>query len=346
MISRRRAAVLFAGATLLSVGAAALPAQSVSIDIATFSDSISPAPVMLVQATPLAPELQPSTITLELATERQFRAPFLVLSGSGNSASFLVDSLLAQQSVVFFRARLIDKNGSVQAEQIVSHPVRSWLRLVAPIRASNDVLFTNEPQFVWSSPAITLPPGPWQYQLTVTNTATGVPEFSVGVSDTVFTPSTPLQACTSYQWHVQATAVNGNANSQLAVNAPGTFVIQTADCPTATIFYQNFPNPFGRGALQPVTCFWFDLARTATVKLTIYDLRLRVVRHIVPGPLGTELGAGAYGRQGDGSQGGCDARLSWDGKDDAGRVVPPGVYVAVFDADGVHSVKKMIFQGP
>jgi len=340
----RRAAAFLAGAALVGLAAARASAQAITINIASIADSISPAPVMLVNATTLPPGGEQATVTLELSTESQFRSPFLVRSAVGNTGTFLVDQLLPEHTRIFFRARLLDSGGDVVAETVTSHPVRSWLRLVQPIRTTNDVLFTDQPRFIWSSPAITLPPGPWQYVITVTNTATNTPAFSITVNDTVFVPS-PLDACTSYRWSVHATAVNGNAQSQVDASSPGTFVIQTAACPTATIFYQNFPNPFGRGARQAVTCFWFDLARTAQVKLTIYDLRLREVKHIVPGALGGTLPAGAYGRQNDASQSGCDARLAWDGRDDTGRIVPAGVYVAVFDADGVHTVKKILFKG-
>jgi hypothetical protein len=340
----RRAAAFLAGAAIVALGARRGSAQAISVNIVAVADSISPAPVIVVNASAVAPGGQQATVTLELSAEGQFRSPFLVRSAIGNSASFLVDRLLPERTRIFFRARLLDATGNVIAESVVSHPVRTWLRLVEPIRATNDVLFTDQPRFVWSSPAITLPPGPWQYVITVTNTATGVPAFALTVNDTVFVPS-PLDACTSYRWSVRAIAVNGDASEQVEAISPGTFVIQTAACPTATIFYQNFPNPFGRGERQAVTCFWFDLARTASVKLTVYDLRLREVKHIVPGPLGSTLPAGPYGRQNDVSQSGCDSRLSWDGRDDAGRMVPSGVYVAVFDADGVHTVKKILFKG-
>jgi hypothetical protein len=122
-------------------------------------------------------------------------------------------------------------------------------------------------------------------------------------------------------------------------------VIQTPECPTATFFYQNFPNPFGRG-LQPNTCFWFDLAHRATVSLNIYDLRGRHVRTIVPGAtIAAQLDSGAYGRQ-SGTDGGCDTRLQWDAKDANGRPVPPGAYIAVFTADGLRSTIKLLYRGP
>ena len=295
-----------------------------------------------MQGTPGAPSFGPYNITLEAAFEQAFRAPFLVRSSADLSASFQVDSLLPPQTVVWFRARIFDRLGNFQ-EQIRPFPVRSWLRLIAPTRSVNDVLFTRQPTFAWSSPAVTLPPGPWAYEITITNTANGqLKQFTV--NDTTFIPPTPLEACTSYRWSLRATMVNGPASDQTTGNSPGTFVIQTAECPTATLFYQNFPNPFG-GGLQARTCFWFDLAHRANVSLNVYDLRGRHVRTIVPGVLPAQLDSGAYGRQG-GTEGGCDTALQWDGRDDTGRNAPPGVYIAIFIADGLRSTVKILYRGP
>jgi hypothetical protein len=342
----RRSAALALVSTLLAGGAQMASAQDIVVRITpTVADSMTPAPVIEVQGTPVSPT--PSTVTLELSREPLFRVPFLVRSASGTVATFNVDSLLPERTVIYFRARVIDALGVVREQKVDSLPVRSWLRLVDPIAASNNVVFSNRPRFVWSSPSISLPPGPWQYVITILKTKDGSLERSIGVNDTSFVPVTPLDACTSFKWRVTARAVNGGPNDQVTISAPGTFVIQSPECPSLTLFYQNFPNPFGRGALSPSTCFWFDLAHRSTVTLTIYDIRLHEVRKIVPAPAGlaTQLDSGAYGRQLN-SQSGCDPRLSWDGTDDRQRPVPPGVYIAVFVADGVRSSKKILFKGP
>ncbi|HEY4129653.1 MAG TPA: hypothetical protein VGM50_03505 [Gemmatimonadaceae bacterium] len=325
-------------------------AQSISITFAPRdrTDSISPAPVINIATTQISPDALPATITLEASLEPQFRSPFLVRSTSELQAQFNVDSLLPQHTRVFFRARVIDRKGTIIAEQVTTGgvPVRSWLRLVSPIRTT-EVLFTETPTFIWSSPAITLPPGPWTFTLRIINRAqNSTTEFAF--SDTTGVPRVPLNACTSYRWEVLARAINGGPNDQIVASSPGSFVIQTPDCPLSTILYQNFPNPFGRGEKLSTTCFWFDLAKTSTVKLAIYDLRLRRVREIVPGALGARLDPGAYGRQSitDTGSSGCDPRLMWDGKDATGRPVPPGVYLAVFEADGVRSTEKILYKGP
>jgi len=88
----------------------------------------------------------------------------------------------------------------------------------------------------------------------IIRTKDGAPEQQLKqLNDTSVVLSTPLEACTSYSWRVTARAVNGGSKDQITVASPGTFVIQTAECPTATIFYQNFPNPFGHGGMADVT---------------------------------------------------------------------------------------------
>jgi hypothetical protein len=351
MIRLFRAAASVALVALAAGVTRPLGAQSVIVAFSsTTNDSISPAPVISVTADALAANLQPSSITFVASFENQFRNPFFVGSTSGvttgSTAQFQLDSLLPQRRTVYFRAQLIDRNGVVRAQSVDSGKVHDWLTLVSPARASN-VLFTRQPTFTWSSPAITLPPGPWEYTLSVINTASGDTAEKRFVSGaTQFTTDILLDACTSFKWSVTARATNGSASDVITVNSPGTFVIQTAECPTATNFYNNFPNPFGRGASSERTCFWFDLAHRSAVKLTILDARLRQVKRIVPGPIGTVLDSAAYGRQNGSDQSGCDDRLVWDGRDERGQLVPPGLYYAVFEADGKRDTRKILYKGP
>lgn len=346
---RRRGALftlaMLVGAVLL-VGVRPLRAQTVSISFSgSEADSISPAPIVNVIAEQVPPDAQPASITFIASLESQLGAPFFVRSAPGVVAQFQFDKLLPQRTPVFVRAQVLDKFGRLRAERTQRVVVRSWLRITTPPPRGTNVLFTRQPQFAWSSPAITLPPGPWQYVVTITNTALNREIFRKTLSDTTLVPDAPLDACTSYRWSVSAEAVNGGPEAQVTIT-PGTFVIQSADCPKATISYQNFPNPFGRGTLSDKTCFWFDLAHRTTVKLTIYDLRLNETRRLVPGLLPAQLDSGAYGRQAPGEQSGCDPRLVWDGTDDAGHKVPPGVYIAVFEADGRRETKKILYRGP
>lgn len=310
------------------------------------ADSISPAPAMSLTATPVPIEFQPSTIQLEIALDATFRTPVFARATQSLSADFVVDSLLPERRRAFFRARLFDRFGTVRAETTFSRPVVTWLSLVTANRRTN-VLFSRTPRLEWNSPALTLPPGPWgEYTVTIFNTAKNTIEQQKHVSSTFYVPDPPLEACTSYRWSVGARAQNSVAVDSVVVNSVGTFVIQTADCPTATIFYNPFPNPFGRGTPANDACFWFDLAHRATVRLTLYDARLRQVRRLVPGGnLGAVLDSGAYGRPATTDVGSCDTQLQWDGTDQTGRQVPPGLYFAVFEAEGIRVTHKIVFKG-
>jgi hypothetical protein len=350
MMRRRRMAALgrmMLLAIALFAGAARVArAQSIQIILPTVDDSISPAPSINVVASLVPPDQQPASITFEVSFEEQFRTPFFARSAPGAVGRFQLDSLLPQRTVVHMRARLLDRSGVVRAEQVIHPVVHSWLTLVSPVR-SLEVLFTRHPTFSYRTPAITLPPGPWIYTVTITNVGQNRIEQQIpNLSTTDFVPTVPLDACTSYRWSVTARAPNGGANDEITVKSPGTFVIQSAECPSATLFLQPFPNPFGAGTPSDKVCFWFDLAHRSTVSLTIYDLRLRQVKRIVPGAIGVVLDSGAFGRQSLDAQTGCDQRLTWDGRDERGRPVPPGIYMVVFEADGVRISHKILYKGP
>jgi hypothetical protein len=347
-VGRRVAAFLIAVAALAGTGAAR--AQSVTLAIsAIIADSTSPAPFMTVTGFPIQPGFAPYTLSLAIANEPTFRNPFFSKNADGTVATFNVDSLMPERVTVYFRARLVDAFGTVVAQATAQHPVRSWLRLVSPVHGPTTVVGTQSPEFIWSSPALTFPPGVWEYDISVFNTQTGRRDFFKDrLSDTAFTFTEPLEANTSYTWQVHARAVTSTGSGEARVSSPGTIIVASPGAPIVTLFYQNFPNPFGRDTRSMRTCFWFDLARPSKVKITIYDIRQREVRHILPATSGDAmLPIGGYGRENIDTQSGCgDNRLSWDGHDDRGRFVPQGVYLAVFEGDGVRSSVKIVFKGP
>lgn len=122
---------------------------------------------------------------------------------------------------------------------------------------------------------------------------------------------------------------------------------QSSAPPRATLLYQNFPNPFPSGGLL-ATCFWFDLARDADVRIQVLDIRGNVVRTLAPSSTTPgHFSAGRYGRgTGDIPDGfGCDGRFIWDGTASDGRLVPPGVYLLRMRADGEDVVRRMLFLG-
>jgi hypothetical protein len=337
-VARRRAAL---GAVLvaLAAGTENLDAQRVALSVQVVRDSIAAAPNLSVTATGVQPELEPVSVRLEASRDASFQAPFYVRMARTGDTTFTVDRLLPEKTLIYFRTTLLDRNDRVITFTINQYPVRSWVRLVSPGTVPNDVQFTRRPPFVWSPSSLTLPPGPWVFDLTVLIRDTNQPvAFAPGINDTVFVFDQPLEANTSFLWRLRARALNSTATDDIIVTSQQ-FSIASAEQPRATVFYQNFPNPFGRTV--PVTCFWFDLARRSRVRLTIYDIRLREVKNVISG---IDFPAGAYGRLHGPGPGGCDDRFLWDATDDRGHRVPPGVYIAVFEGDGKRETKKIVYQ--
>lgn len=79
------------------------------------------------------------------------------------------------------------------------------------------------------------------------------------------------------------------------------------------------PNPF-----NPRTTLRFDLPRAGAARLAVFDLAGRQVRTLVDG----SLPPGPHA-------------IAWDGRDDAGRPVGSGAYVARLEADGVVSSARL-----
>ncbi len=98
-------------------------------------------------------------------------------------------------------------------------------------------------------------------------------------------------------------------------------ITDTQDMPTEFDLVGSFPNPFGSS-----TAVSYQLPKPcADVRLVIYDTMGREVRRIV----NEGQPAGRY-------------EVSWDGRDRAGREVPPGVYFYRLDAGGFSKTEKML----
>jgi hypothetical protein len=98
------------------------------------------------------------------------------------------------------------------------------------------------------------------------------------------------------------------------------FPLDPDDLPPArTMLLGNIPNPF-----NPLTEVVFDLARSGTVRLTVHDVRGRLVRVLRDG----SLPAGRHTE-------------SWDGRDAAGREVASGTYLLRLETADTRDERKL-----
>lgn len=283
-------------------------------------------------------------LTLEFAGTVDFATPLLQEERRcGDTATIVLSRALPERRTVYWRARVASAAGE-SAVSAVTGPRRTavWLTLLAPNAPNGSTLGVRRPQFVWRGAPVASPPGPWRHDLAIVNVATGRTLSYAQLADTAFTVPEDLESNTSYRWSVTSRLANAQVTT---ANSASTFVIVDANAPLITLLYQNWPNPFP-SATALNTCVWFDIARAGPVRLDIRDLRGNHVRTLVPGPqVPPVLSAGRYGRASLGNDSGCDPRFSWDGVSDSGHLVPPGLYFLRLRADGMESLRKMIFRG-
>ncbi len=97
------------------------------------------------------------------------------------------------------------------------------------------------------------------------------------------------------------------------------------EIPAGYALGQNYPNPFTAGSAGTGTRFDFSLPREESATLAIYDLfgrEVRVLRH-------ETLGAGYYS-------------ATWDGRDQAGRLLPTGLYISELRAGDTRLTKNLL----
>jgi hypothetical protein len=129
--------------------------------------------------------------------------------------------------------------------------------------------------------------------------------------------------------------INGNIADRFTVisNVEGNTDVDESPTPVASDFTleQNYPNPFwsaatSRFAGNPSTAIRFRLVKAAPTKLVILNLLGQPVRTLYEG----EMAAG-------------ERVIEWDARDDAGVVVPSGVYIYRLESgDEAHS-KGLMF---
>jgi hypothetical protein len=283
--------------------------------------------------------VNPATFRLRIARDSSFAAPILdtVL---GRDTTFDLRRPL-KPGPMFWQVEATAASETASTGRVGPLAVPGWATLTSLSDPGGVVTDSVQPTFTWTSPAVPTPPGPFRYDLFVQRVTEPLPEFGVaGLTGLSFRLPVPLERNTSYRWYLVA---HLGSDTSLAPSL-GPFLVLDGSTPSATLLYQNFPNPFP-SAGRDSTCLWFDLAMTGVVELEILDLRGHPVRRFVPGPdFPTFLTPGRYGRGAVGS-GTCDPRLMWDGRADDGRLLPAGVYLYKLKAPGVVLFKRIVFRG-
>jgi flagellar hook assembly protein FlgD len=97
--------------------------------------------------------------------------------------------------------------------------------------------------------------------------------------------------------------------------------------PTKTRLLENYPNPF-----NPETWIPYQLATTAAVTITIYDIRGNLIRTL------------DLGHQPAGTYSGRSSAAYWDGRNDSGEAVASGLYFYTLSAGDFSATRKMLLR--
>ena len=120
---------------------------------------------------------------------------------------------------------------------------------------------------------------------------------------------------------VRFTLQEGELNGQVLRIPPGLDgVVMAFETIRDFALYPNRPNPF-----NPQTAIHFEVPAPAEIRLEVYNAMGQKIRTLVAG---YHL-PGAYG-------------VSWDGRDEQGRMVGSGIYLARMVAPGFDRVQKML----
>ncbi len=287
----------------------------------------------------------PNTYRLRLGRDSLLAS--LLLDTTVAGTTFTLPSAPPPGTRLFWRVIATGGLGAVESTAVRGPlVVPGWVTLLTLASPSGHSIRDSVPVFAWRSPDVGTPPGPFSYDVDVYPSARG-PQAAValarGLPDTTFQPTRPLERNLPFRWRVVAHA---GPDSVVTVS-PGTFIVLDETRPNATVLFQNFPNPFPSRSLGiNATCIWFDVAVTGEVRLEVFDLRGRLVRRLAP-TQGTPLvmTPGRYGRPASDASGTCDPRFAWDGRDEEGRYVRPGVYVYRLLTPGFRESKRVVFLG-
>jgi hypothetical protein len=285
----------------------------------------------------------PVTFHLELAEDSLFHSIILSDSVVGTFARRPLVPL-PPRTRLFWRIRGESIQGVERATPYQGPiTVPSWVTLEVLNDPSGSELVDPQPEFRWSSPDLPAPSGPFSYELQILGDRDpDIIQSYPGLEESSLILPAPLPFNLPMRWRVIAQALGEVADT---VTSAGPFVVTSGANPPATLLYQNFPNPFPNTEFGGMsTRIWFDLAEASTVELALYDVRGRLVRQLIPGPGcgAVELDPGLYGREDAGMGDPCTA-FSWNGLDEMGRAVEPGVYLLRLRAGGVMDIRRVVY---
>jgi hypothetical protein len=287
----------------------------------------------------------PDSFRLRVAADSAFRTPLLDTTTTGSS----VAPARPPRSGTRFWWR-VDARSPLgvrdSTRAMGPYVAPAWVTLLTLTSPGGQSIRDSQPTFAWRSPAAAGPPGPFRYDVRVYPASLGPGQavaVATGLSDTTFRVPRPLEHNLPFRWRVVA---HLGPDSDV-VTSPGTFVVIDDATPVTTLLYQNFPNPFPNARVGLyATCIWFDVAQGGSIELAIYDLRGRLVRRLAPSAdVPGVLAPGHYGRPPGDIPGSCDPDFAWNGRDDTGAFVRPGVYLYRLTAPGFQDAKRIVFLG-
>jgi len=305
------------------------------------------APVFSWSAPQVFEKLRPLAFTLELARDSLFQQ--VVDTATVHDAfSLALRNALQPGQVLWWRITARSPNG-IQRRSDVGGPftVLHWTTLVTLAGDQPTFSATTRPELTWAALPAPAPIGPLTYDVEVLAHATSeVLQRKRDLTGNAFTVPSPLTPNAAYRWRVIARNQRGDVDTVTSVHP---FVVNSSEAPPATILYQNFPNPFPNFDLgMTTTRIWFDLAATATVELTVHDLRGRLLRSLIPAQPSScsivRLPPGVYGRPGSPVENDDCILTTWDGRDQNGERLPRGVYVLRLLANGKPEYRRMLYQ--
>ena len=293
------------------------------------------------------PGVEPDTVHLQVGIDTALATIIFDTTVTATSAVSLPRAVTAGTRL-YWRATARSALGTSESiRRIGPLVVPAWVTLLTFNAPSGESIADSQPLFAWHAPQVVSPPGPMTFDVSVYPASEGPTQSVVmarGLTDTTYRPSTPLEKNLPFRWQVVA---HVGPTDSAVVTSVGTFLVLDQAAPATTILFQNFPNPFPNRALGVATsCIWFDIAAPGNVRLEIFDIRGRLVRRIVPSAqLPSQFDTGRYGRPAGDAPGTCDARFAWDGKDETGAYVRPGVYLYRLTAPGFQDTKRIVYLG-